>query len=226
MLPQSRARGDLHLSRGSLRPGQRLFLPWRCRLGEARSQRRLCFPFEGRSTVSSGFPHGGRIGRTGIQTQACDGAHQWQATDVEQNSSTADVPSATTTKRRPGIQRTTCRIICHAPFVMVVCRLLRSSGERSEGAHTRQAHGLGVQSIRYIQRKPGVFANNPWLERTRSRETPRAAIVRPRRRSIISSMPRITGSFAGTPGCTSTTSKRRLSSRLDHFTRLRTRWSF
>jgi hypothetical protein len=84
------------------------------------------------------------------------------------------------------------------PFAMLLVIALEGASTVKKGkAHTRLAQGIGVSSIIEIQRNPLVFTKNSLLERTGSREIPRAAILAPRRRSIVSSMPTTTGSVAG-----------------------------
>src|SRR5258708_455969 len=128
LIPQRRASGDLHLARCPPIPGQRLFSPLRRRIVEALRKFRLRFAFEGMATSFSCFTRWGRIVHTRIQAQAGNDAHQRQAAHASRkNSSTAYVPSATTTSRRPGSQRETCRSICQAHSVIVLCRIWRSA---------------------------------------------------------------------------------------------------
>src|SRR5947209_6143355 len=84
LIPQRRASRDLHLSGGSPIPGQRVCLPLRRRISEARSELGLRFAFEGMATSFSGFTHWGRIVQTRIQAQARNDAHQRQAADFQQ----------------------------------------------------------------------------------------------------------------------------------------------
>src|SRR5436305_9561288 len=130
LIPQSRASGDFHLARGSPIPGQRVFVPLRRGIGEARSQLGLRFAFEGMAASFSGLPRWGRIVQTGIQAQAGDGAHAGQAAHFQQKLQ----QRATELSTRPG------GTIEHA---MIVLKLLFV-----RAAHHAQDGGNGSLSSR------------------------------------------------------------------------------
>src|SRR3954466_15195336 len=68
---------------------------------------------------------------------------------------------------------------------------------RKGRAHTHPAHGIGASSITHNQRRPLALTKWPWLDRTGSRSIPRALILAPQRRSIVSSRPITTGGAWG-----------------------------
>ena len=69
LIPQSRASGDLHLSRCSPIAGQRLFLPDGLGVDEALGELGLRLAFEGIATSFSCFTRRSRIVQAGIQAQ-------------------------------------------------------------------------------------------------------------------------------------------------------------
>ncbi len=80
LIPESRASGNFHLTRRSPIPGQRVFLPLRCGIGEASRQLGLLFAFQRIEASFSCFSYcWGRLVQTGIQTQSCHCTHTGQA---------------------------------------------------------------------------------------------------------------------------------------------------
>src|SRR3954466_6820473 len=139
--------------------------------------------------------------------------------------------SPTAITRRPGSQRAVWSSPCRAQSVSFLCRWPRSVAERSEGAsmvrkgraHTHPAHGIGASSITHNQRRPLALTKWPWLDRTGSPSIPRALILAPQRRSIVSSRP-ITTDPCGTRAATRSSRSRCAMAREDQRPRLSTRW--
>ena len=98
-------------------------------------------------------------------------------------------------------------------------------GGRKQGRHGQRlggpAQGRGVSTMKLNQRKPPAFTKWPWLERTGSRQMPRAVIPGPHRRSMVSSIPITTGPV-GTRRSTIIPGTRRATARASRRARLRT----
>jgi hypothetical protein len=117
---------------------------------------------------------------------------------------TAKLASPTKTILRPGSQRQSCSMPCRARSVRRLCLRPAFASARSDGASSvstgsaliRFAQGIGASTMKLSQRRPLVLTKCPWLERTGSRQMPRAAMRPPQRRSMVSSTPMITGPAA------------------------------
>ncbi len=140
----------------------------------------------------------------------------------------AKPPSTTNTRTRSGSHRRTTRTSVIRRSIVVLCAcgrclsFARHKTVRKGKAHTRLLHGSLTSSISESHFKPKHLTTCFWEERTASRSHPTPLILRPRRRSIVSSAPR-TMTLPGGSTATSRPSRTRLAESACHLARFKTR---
>jgi hypothetical protein len=115
-------------------------------------------------------------------------------TPARASDTAAKPPSTTKTSRCPGSQRRTGFIMCRTQSLLVLCRRPpfcagQHSPVRKGKAHTRRLQGTETKSLIDTHFKPKQRMTCFLGERTASRSHPLALILRPVRRSTVSSAP-------------------------------------